>query len=144
MAFDPFLTQVVAQGLLDAFEADADAGTAAVIRGLTTAIPADADAAETGTELFVLTASAILFTTKTDGAPGADGTFDTVTDDTSAVGGTLAYFRILTQQSAGTVVFQGLAGTSASDLIMNTLAITGGSTVSLTSGVITVPESAAG
>ncbi len=142
MATDPCITQAVAQSLLTAFETAANAGTAAVIQGYAANIgrPADADAANTNTLLFTLTCAASLFTSKTDGAPNAVGTLDTVTDDSSAdASATLDFFRMSTQ-SAGTVVLQGVAGTSASDLNMNTLSITSASTISLTSGTITVQE----
>lgn len=141
MALDPKITQAVAQSLLTAFETAANAGTAAVIRGLTGAAPTNADDAETGTLLFTLTCAASIFTSKTDGAPGAVGTFDTITQDSSADNtGTLSYFRILTQ-TGGTIVFQGTAGTATSDMIVNTTAITSGSVVAATgTSTITVPE----
>ena len=141
MALDPCITQAVAQALLDAFETAANAGTAAVIRGLDGAVPADADAAETGTLGFTLTCSAAIFTTKTDGAPDAVGTLDTITQDSSADNTiTLSYFRILTQ-TAGTIIMQGTAGTATSDMVINTTAITAGSVVAATgTSTITVPE----
>lgn len=145
MALDPFITQAVAQALLDAYEVAQDAGTAAVVVGYDDdfAIPADADAAQGGSgTLFTLTCSAVAFTSKTDGAPGAVGTFAAVTDDSAAdESDTLAWFRILTQ-AAGTVVFQGTAGTATFDMVINTTAITIGSTVSMdgASSTITVPE----
>lgn len=145
MAADPFITQAVAQALLTAFETAANAGTAAIIRGYEDTVPADADTALSGNDtLFTLTCSASLFTSKTDGAPGAVGTLDTVTDDSSAdATNTLTFFRVLTQDG-GTVVFQGTAATSSADMTINTTSITSGSNVSLTSGTFTVPESAAG
>jgi hypothetical protein len=132
--------------LLTAFETAANAGTAAVIVGYDddAAVPADADASAAGSEvLFTLTCSAAIFTSKTDATPDALGTFDTITDDSSAdATDTLAFFRIATQ-SGGTDVFQGTAGTSDADMIANTLAITSGSTVSCSSATLTVPEQGA-
>lgn len=144
MALAPFITQSVAQSLLTAFETAANAGTAAVINGYDddAATPADADASAAGsTLLFTLTCSASIFTSKTDGAPGAVGTFDTITQDSSAdATDTLQFFRILTQ-GGGTVVFQGTAGTATSDMIVNTTSITSGSVVAATgTSTITVPE----
>lgn len=145
MAADPIITQAVAQSLLTAFETAANAGTAAVINGYDddAAVPADADASAAGSEItFTLTCSAAIFATKTDGTPDAVGTFDTITDDSSAdVTDTVSFFRILTQ-AAGTVVFQGTVATSSADMIINTTAITAGSTVSCSSATITVPEQA--
>lgn len=141
MAADPKITQAVAQSLLDAFETAANAGTAAVIRGLTGSAPTYADDAETGTLLFTLTCSASIFTSKTDGAPGAVGTFASITQDSSAdATNTLTYFRILTQ-TGGTIVFQGTAATATADMIVNTTSITSGSVVAATgTSTITVPE----
>lgn len=141
MAVGPKITQAVAQDLLTSFETAANAGTAAVIRGLTGAAPTNADDAETGTLLFTLTCSAAIFTSKTDGAPGAVGTFAAITADSSAdATGTLTYFRILTQ-TGGTIVFQGTADTASADMIINTTAITSGSNVDDTgTSTLTVPE----
>src|SRR5262245_1301095 len=104
MATAPFVTQAVAQSELDAVETAFNAGTAAVINGYSGTAPADADASLSGnTLLFQLTCSASVFTSKTDGAPGAVGTFASITQDSSAdATGTLTFFRILTQ-SGGTV-----------------------------------------
>lgn len=144
MAADPKITQTAAQALLTALETSLNAGTAAVIQGYDddAAVPSAADASASGSSLlFTLTCSASIFTSKTDGAPGAVGTFDSITADSSAdATDTLAFFRIATQ-SGGTDVFQGTAGTSSADMIVNTTAITSGSTVDDTgTNTITVPE----
>src|ERR1044071_9181843 len=121
MAVAPFITHAVAQDLLTSLETDINAGTAAVINGYAANIgrPADADAANTNTLLFQLTCSASVFTSKTDGAPGAVGTFAAITQDSSAdATGTLDFFRLLTQ-SGGTVCFQGSAATATADMIIN-------------------------
>lgn len=141
MAAAPFVTQAVAQALLTALETALNAGTAAVIQGYDGSVPADADAANANTLLFTLTCSASIFTTKTDGTPGAVGTLDAITADSSAdATGTLTFFRISTQ-SGGTVCMQGTAATSSADMIVNTTAITSGSTVDDTgTSTITIPE----
>lgn len=141
MATAPKITQTVAQDLLTSLETDLNSGTAAVIQGYTGTAPTYADDAVTGTLLFTLTCSASIFTTKTDGAPGAVGTFDTITQDSSAdATNTLTYFVIVTQ-SGGTVRFQGSAGTSSADMIINTVSITSGSVVAATgTSTLTVPE----
>lgn len=139
MAVGFYVTNTVAQSMLTALETAADAGTAAVIRILSGSVPADADAAETGTLLASLTCSATM------GTVGANGnnarlTFNAITADSSADNtGTATYFRILTQ-TGGTVIAQGTVGTSASDLILNTTSITAGSTVSISSATIDLPE----
>ena len=140
MAAAPFITQTVAQGLLTSLETSLNAGTAAVIQIYSGSVPADADAANGGTLLATLTCAASVFVSKTDGSPGAVGTFDTIAADVSADNtGTAAFFRISTQ-SGGTVCFQGTVGTSSADMIVNTTAFTAGSNVSCSAATITVPE----
>lgn len=142
MALDPCITQAVAQSLLTAFETAANAGTAATISGYEGSIPTDADTALSGNDLlFLLTCAASIFATKTDGAPNAVGTFDTITQDSSAdATDTLTFFRIHTQ-SGGTTIMQGTAATATADMIINTTAITAGSVVAATgTSTIVVPE----
>lgn len=144
MALDFMITQQAAQDQLTALETSLNAGTAAVINGYDddAATPANADASAAGSSLlFTLTCSASIFTSKTDGNPGAVGTFAAITADASAdATDTLQFFRILTQ-AGGTVICQGTAGTSSADMIVNTLAITSGSTVDDTgTNTITQPE----
>lgn len=139
MANGFYVTNTVAQSMLTALETAADAGTAAVIRILSGTVPADADAAETGTLLASLTCSGTMGTV---GASGNNArlTFGTITADSSADNtGTATYFRLLTQ-TGGTVIAQGTVGTASADLILNTTAITSGSTVSITSATIDLPE----
>lgn len=144
MATSPKISQSAAQSLLDALETALNAGTAAVINGYDddAATPTNVeDSAAGSTLLFTLTCSASVFTSKTDGAPGAVGTFASITADSSAdATDTLQFFRIATQ-SGGTDVFQGTAGTSNADMIVNTTSITSGSTVDDTgTNTLTVPE----
>ena len=144
MALDFMITQTAAQSQLTALETSLDAGTAAVIVGYDddAAIFANVDASSAGsTTLFTLTCSASVFTSKTDGNPGAVGTFAAITADSSAdATDILQFFRILTQ-AGGTVVCQGTAGTATSDMIVNTTSITSGSTVDDTgTNTITQPE----
>jgi hypothetical protein len=138
------LTNTVVVGMLNAtgLSTSIDAGTAAVIRILTGALPADADAAETGTLLATLTCSATAFSGVAANGDNGRATFAAITSDSSAdATGTASYFRILTQ-TAGTVIGQGDAGTSGTSLVLNTTAITAGSTVSITAATIDLPEGA--
>lgn len=118
-----------------------DAGTAAVIEIYSGSVPADADASiGAATLLASLTCSATAFTSVADDTPGAIATFASITSDSSAdATGTAAFFRIKTQ-TGGTVIAQGTVGTSAADLILNTVSITSGSTVSISSATILLPE----
>lgn len=138
-----YITNAVAQGMLNAttLSASIDAGTAAVINIYSGTAPADADAALSGNTLLAqLTCSATAFSGYSDANPGGRATFAAITADSSAdATGTATFFRILTA-NAGTVCCQGTVGTSAADLVLNTTSITSGSTVSITSATITLPE----
>lgn len=139
MATAPFLTNAAAQSMMTALETAIDAGTAAVVNIYDGSPPADADASITGNLLAQLTCSGT-FGTVSDANPGAKITAAAISSDTNADStGTATHFRILTQ-SGGTAIFQGTVGTATADMILNTTSITSGSTVSLTSAIITLPE----
>ena len=140
MALTFEISNAVAQDMATAFENAVNAGTAAIIEIRTGAQPGNL-AAATGTLLATLTMSADAFTGPTDANPGALLTAAAITSDTSAdATGTAGYFRILTQ-AAGTAIADGSCGTSGADLNFNTVAITAGSTVAITSFTVTMPES---
>lgn len=143
MPVDFIITNAVAQAMLNTFDDQTNAGTAAVINIYDGSIPADADASiGASTLLAQLTMNATAFGAAADGTGSATITAAAITDDSSAnATGTATYFRVLTQD-AGTTICQGTVGTATSDLILNTTSITSGSTVSITSFVITLPEQA--
>lgn len=133
------VTNTVAQAMATALETSIDAGTAAVIRILTGSQPTLASDAETGTLLGTLTGSATFGTVAGSGTNGRI-TAGAIASDTSAdATGTAGYFRLLTQ-TGGTIIAQGTIGTSSADLILNTVAITAGSTIAITSATIDVPQ----
>lgn len=135
-----YITNAVAIAMVQALETAANAGTAAVINIYDGSAPADADAAESNNLLAQLTCNASIFASVADDTPGALATFNAITDDSSAdATGTATHFRILTQ-SGGTVIAQGSVGTSGADMNLNTTSITSGSTVSITSATILLPE----
>src|SRR5512139_87570 len=136
-----YITNAVAQAMLNAFDTAVDAGTAAVVNIYDGTPPADADASLAGNNLLAqLTCSSVAFGAATDNNPGAKVTANAITSDSSADStGTASFFRILTQ-NAGTVCAQGTVGTATADLILNTTAITSGSTVSITAATVTLPE----
>ena len=71
-------------------------------------------------------------------APAASAgvlTFSAIADDTSTIAGTAAWFRL--EDNSGDPIIDGDVGTSGSDLNLNSLAISAGGTVSVTSFVIT-------
>lgn len=135
------ITNAVAQAMLIALGTQADAGTAAVINIYSGTAPANADAALSGNTLLAqLTCSANIFTGVADATDKARATLAAITPDSSAdASGVATFFRILTQ-NAGTVIAQGSVGTATSDLILNTVSITAGSQVSITSATIDLPE----
>lgn len=141
MANGFYLTNAEAILGLDAIVDGFDAGTAAVIEIYSGSVPADADASGAGlTKLATLTMSATAFGGAADDTPGAIATADTITADSSAdATGTASCFRVLTQ-TGGTVLCQGTCGTSSADMILNTVSITSGSTVSCSSFTILLPE----
>lgn len=143
MANGFYLTNAVVTGMLNStgLAESIDAGTAAVINIYSGTAPVNADAALSGNTLLAqLTCSATAFSGYSDTTTAARATFAAITADSSAdATGTATFFRILTQ-NAGTVVAQGTVGTSAADLILNTVSLTAGSTVSITSATIDLPE----
>ena len=141
MAKQFFVTQAVAAAMAAALVAAADAGTAAVINIYSGTAPANADAALSGnTQLAQLVCSAAISAGITDTGTAARITLAAITPDSSAdATGTATFFRILTQ-SGGTVIAQGTVGTADADLVLNTVSITAGSTVSITSATVDVPE----
>lgn len=141
MAVGFCLTNAVTAAMAAAINTAADAGTAAVIEIYAGAVPANADASPSSPTLLAsLTCSATWSSSISDTGSASRITLASITADSSADNtGTAAYFRIKTQ-TGGTVVAQGTVGTSSADLILNTVSITSGSTVSITAATIDVPE----
>jgi hypothetical protein len=135
-----YITAAVAQSMMTAFNTAVDAGTAAVINIYDGTPPASADAALASNNLLAqLTMSSTAFGAATAANPSVV-TANAITSDSSADStGTASFFRILTQ-NAGTVCTQGSVGTSAADMNLNTTAITSGSTVSITSATVSLPN----
>lgn len=141
MALGFYITNAVAQSMMNAFDTAVDAGTAAVINIYDGSVPADADASLSSNNILAqLTCSGTAFAPATDNNPGAKVTAAAISSDTSAdSSGTASFFRILTQ-AGGTVIAQGTVGVGTFDLALNTTAITSGSTVSITAATVTLPE----
>jgi hypothetical protein len=102
--------------------------------------PALVDSALAGnTVLAELAMTNPAFGAAVDGTPGGVATAATITDDTTAnATGTASFFRILNRDD--TPVLQGAVSTSGAELNLNSVAITAGATVAVTSLVITMPE----
>ena len=136
------MTNGVAQALLTALATRFDAGTAAVIKIYTGTIPTDADTAIAAqTLLATLTMSATAFGAAADANPNATITAAAITSDSSAdATGTAAWARI-SDQAGGTTVMDLDVATSSASITVNTTAFTTGSVISMSSMVITQPES---
>jgi hypothetical protein len=141
MAVGFSITPAVAKAMMDTFNAQVDAGTAAVINIYDGTPPANAAASLSSNNLLAqLTCSATAFGAATTADPSVV-TAAAITADASADStGTASFFRILTQ-SAGTVIAQGTAGVGTFDLALNTAAFTSGSTVSITAATVSLPAS---
>jgi hypothetical protein len=134
MAYDCRMSYAAVNAENDALGALADTG---YLRIYTASRPATADAAATGTLLAELRFGADAFATSVSGVITANA----ITPDSSADnGGTAAWFRVL-QSNGTTALWDGEVGTSASDLILNSVTIGAGATVSVTALTHTIPRS---
>lgn len=135
------LTSVVAQGMLNGTGLAEALGASPKIRIYAGTAPANADASlSSNTQLAELVCASTPISGFSDTGTAARATFGTIASDASAdATGTATFFRIL--DNAGTTVnAQGSVGTSNSDLVLNTVAITAASTVSITSATIDLPK----
>ena len=135
------ITQAAAKAMMDTLATQVDAGTAAVINIYDGTMPTNANTAlGSNTLLAQLTMSGTAFGAATTADPSVL-TAAAITSDSSAdATGTASFFRSLTQ-NAGTVVAQGTVGTASADMILNTTAITSGSTVAITAATLSLPAS---
>jgi len=112
-------------------------GGSALLRIYSGTAPANVGTALSGnTQLAELTCNATF-------APAASAgvlTLNSITQDSSAdATGTATFFRILT--SGGTAIVQGTVGTSGADLNLNSVSLSSGAAVSVTSFTITEANS---
>ncbi len=135
MANSPKRSAAAANAACDAMTALLNVGGAGTIKIYTagSGVPATvATAISDQVLLGTLTLSATSFGASSAGV----ATANSITGDTSAdATGTASFFRLL--NNAGTAVLQGLCGTSASDLNLNTLSIVSGAAIDITSLTIT-------
>ena len=125
--------QAACDAVVDLIDGGAAAGTIQIRSGTQ---PADADDAATGTLLATLTFSDPAF-----GAASTAGvaTASAITDDSSAdATGTAAWARVLDSDS--NTIFDCDVGTSGATINLNTVSITAGATVSITSFTVTHPD----
>lgn len=118
-----------------------DAGVSAgYIECRTGTQPSNVDDAATGTLLGTLTLSDPAFGNAADAAPGGIATASAITADTSAdATGTIGYCRAY--DSAGNAIIDGSAGTSGEDFNFDSVSVTAGQQINMTSWTVTMPES---
>ena len=117
------------------------AGNPGSIKIFSGAMPATCETADAGTKLAQLTLSTTAFPASADSVTTglATATANAIASDTNAAAtGTAGYFRAY--DSLGVCIVQGTVGTSAADMILNTVAISAGSTVAITSWIVTLPD----
>jgi len=134
------ISNAAALAMCDALVDLLDAGSAAgYIEIRTGSQPATVETAASGTLLATLPLSDPAFGSAADDDPGGTATAGSITDDSSAdATGTAGWFRAY--DSDGTAIIDGTAGTSGTDLILDSASITSGQTVKINSWTITVPE----
>lgn len=132
MAYDPKRSTEAANAGCDAMAALVNSGLLRIY-SVGSGVPATVNTAITDQTLLAeLTMNATAFGAAVDGVATANA----ITADSSAnATGTASFFRICT--SGGAARFQGLCGTSGSDLNLNTLSIVSGASVSVTSLTLT-------
>lgn len=112
-----------------------DAGGAGSIEIRTGAKPAAPGDAATGTLLATLTLPATAF----GSSVGGTANLNAVAAVNAAASGDAGYFRA--KSGAGTAIFDGTVGTAGADLNLNSVTITAGGQVSITSGTFSQPAS---
>lgn len=129
------LPTAVRNSACDAIVDALDAGlAAATIEVRTGSQPATADTAATGTVLATFTLADPAFGTA---AAGVATLLSVPRSTTGSAAGTAGWFRA--KDSNGATVFDGSVGTSGADMNLNTLTISVGVAVDLTSGTVTMP-----
>lgn len=129
-----FLYNPSAEAALNGFAGTLNSGTIQIYSGSQPSV----NGALTGTLLATLTFSATAFASATASGGTASITANTITSGTAGNTGTAGYFALV---SSGSVVeATGTCGTSGADMNLNTTAIVTGNTVSITSFVVSLPE----
>lgn len=128
------LSTAVRNAMLDAIETAT--GTTAIMRIRTGAAPANCAAADTGTVVATLNLPTDWMAAASGGTKALLGTWQDASADAT---GTAAHFRIY--DSAGTTChLQGTVGTSASDLIVDSVSFTAGQQFTVTGFTLTAPN----
>lgn len=131
MALTPSITTAARSAAADAVVDLVDVGGTGSLRIYDGTMPADANAALSGNTLLAqLTMSATAFGSAASGVATASA----ITQDSSAdATGTASFFRVLSGAGTPLVIFQGSVGTSGANLNLNSVAISSGAAVSVSS-----------
>jgi hypothetical protein len=135
MALNAKISDAAANAAADAVVDLLDGGKLLIYDG---SQPADADTAVTDQTLL----AELTFGTPAFGdASGGVATANAITQDSSAnATGTATWFRVTTSEDAA--IFDGSVGTADANLVLNSVAIQAGATVSVTELTYTQPKSA--
>jgi len=141
MALEPQISYLAAKAaldnLLDLVDGGASFGYIEIRDGTK---PTNCETASAGTLAATLTMSDPAFLAATDQNPNARAAADTISDDTSAdATTTVTYFRVF--DSNAVCIMQGTVGTSGADMNFNSVAFQSGANVSISSFLVTMPES---
>jgi hypothetical protein len=121
----------VRNAMLDAIESTIN--TSAILKIRTGSAPADCATADSGTVLATLTLPSDWMAAAASGQKAKSGTWQDTSADAS---GTAAHFRIY--DSGGTTChIQGTAGTSGTDMILDSASFTAGQSFTITSFTLT-------
>jgi hypothetical protein len=132
MALNPHFSLATRNAWLDRITTDI--GTSAIFNIYAGVQPADVSAAVTAANVIIATLSPTSSSAFAAASAGSM-TANTITSDSSAVGGTAAWFSIT--KSTGARVLDGSVGTATSDLVLNSVSISTGATVSIAAFTIT-------
>jgi hypothetical protein len=137
MALATRISNVAAKAACDAVTALVNSGKVRIYSGTQ---PTDPDTGLSGNTLLAeLTLSATAFAPSVDATGKATATANTITADSSAdAAGTAAWFRAV--NSGGTAVIDGSVSTSGADMNLNSVNVTLGANVSISSWTFTMPE----
>jgi len=127
------LSTTVRNALLDAIETAI--GTSAILKIRSGSVPATCATADSGTVLATLNLPSDWMAAASSGAKALSGTWQDTSADAT---GTAAHFRIY-DSGGSTCHLQGTAGTSGTDMILDSASFTAGQQFTVTAFTLTAP-----
>lgn len=135
MATNPLPYDTPVKGSVDNFTANLNSGFIALYTGSQPAL----NGAVSGTLLATLSFGATAFGASSASAGTVTATANSITSATAVASGTAAYF-VLLKSDGTTIVASGTVGTASADLVLNSVAISSGANVAITSFTISEPQ----